>query len=55
MLVTVRGSLKTLIDQGKTEDQTVAAKPTAQLDAQWGKGFMKADDFVHMAYQSLKR
>ena len=55
MLVTVRGSLKTLIDQGKTEDQAVAAKPTAQLDAQWGKGFMKADDFVHAAYQSLKR
>jgi glyoxylase-like metal-dependent hydrolase (beta-lactamase superfamily II) len=54
MLVTVRGSLKTLIDQGKTEDQAVAAKPTAQLDEKWGKGFMKADDFVHMAYQSLK-
>jgi cyclase len=55
MLVTVRGNLKTLIDQGKTEDQAVAAKPTAQLDAQWGKGFMKADDFVHAAYESLKR
>jgi glyoxylase-like metal-dependent hydrolase (beta-lactamase superfamily II) len=55
MLVTVRKSLKTLIDQGKTEDQVVAAKPTEQLDAEWGKGFMKADDFVHMAYQSLKR
>jgi len=46
--------MKTLIDQGKTEDQAVAAKPTAQLDEKWGKGFMKADDFVHMAYQSLK-
>jgi glyoxylase-like metal-dependent hydrolase (beta-lactamase superfamily II) len=55
MLVTARASIKALVDQGKSEDEAVAAKPFAALDEQWGKGFMKADDFARMAYQSLKR
>jgi glyoxylase-like metal-dependent hydrolase (beta-lactamase superfamily II) len=55
MLVTARASVKALVDQGKSEDEAVAAKPTAALDEQWGTGFIKADAFVRMAYQSLKR
>jgi cyclase len=54
MLVKVRANLKTLIDQGKTEDEVVAAKPTAEFDAVWGVGFMMPDNFVRFAYQSLK-
>jgi glyoxylase-like metal-dependent hydrolase (beta-lactamase superfamily II) len=55
MLVGVRGKIKPLVDQGKSEDEVVAAKPTAQYDAQWGTGFMKAEQFTRFAYQSLKR
>jgi cyclase len=55
MLVKVRGNLKTLIDQGKSEDEAVAAKPTAEFDAVWGTGFMMPDNFVRFAYDSLKR
>ena len=55
MLVKVRGNLKTLIDQGKTEDEVVAAKPTAEFDAGWGGGFMNAETFTRFAYQSLKQ
>jgi glyoxylase-like metal-dependent hydrolase (beta-lactamase superfamily II) len=55
MLVAVRGKIKALADQGKSEDETVAAKPTADYDAQWGGGFMKPEPFVRAAYQSLKR
>ena len=55
MLVKVRGSLQTLIEQGKTEDEVVAAKPTAEFDAAWGTGFMNPETFTRFAYQSLKR
>jgi glyoxylase-like metal-dependent hydrolase (beta-lactamase superfamily II) len=55
MLVAVRAKIKALVDQGKSEDETVAAAPTADFDAQWGGGFMKPEPFTRMAYQSLKR
>ena len=55
MLVGARAKIKALVDQGKTEDETVAAKPTAEYDAQWGTGFMNAETFTRFAYQSLKR
>lgn len=55
MLVTVRGNVKTLVDQGRSEDEVVAAKPTAEFDAAWGGGFMNAENFTRFAYQSLKR
>jgi Mlc titration factor MtfA (ptsG expression regulator) len=55
MLVKVRGNIQTLIDQGKSEDDVVAAKPTAEFDAVWGTGFMKPETFARFAYQSLKR
>jgi cyclase len=55
MLVAVRANVKALVDQGKTEDEVVAAMPTADYDAQWGAGFMKAEPFTRFTYQSLKR
>ena len=55
MLVTARGKIQALIDQGLTEDQVVAAKPTAELDDPWGKGFMTPEQFVRFSYQSLKK
>jgi glyoxylase-like metal-dependent hydrolase (beta-lactamase superfamily II) len=55
MLVKVRGNIQTLIDQGKTEDEVWAAKPTAEFDAAWGQGFMMPEQFTRFAYQSLKR
>ena len=55
MLVKVRGNIQTLIDQGKTEDEVVAAKPTAEFDGAWGQGFMMPEQFTRFAYQSLKR
>jgi glyoxylase-like metal-dependent hydrolase (beta-lactamase superfamily II) len=56
MLVKLRSRVQALIDQGKSEDEAVAAKPTADLDAAWvPKGaFLTGDVAVRMAYQSLK-
>jgi cyclase len=55
MLVKVRDNLQTLIDQGKSEDEALAAKPTAEFDAAWGQGFMNPEQFTRFAYQSLKK
>jgi glyoxylase-like metal-dependent hydrolase (beta-lactamase superfamily II) len=54
MLVTVRGKIQALIDQGKSEDEVVAARPTAEFDAAWGQGFMNPENFTRFSYQSLK-
>jgi glyoxylase-like metal-dependent hydrolase (beta-lactamase superfamily II) len=53
MLASTRDRVKTLIAQGKTLDQIVAAKPTAQWDAKWGKEFMPPDIFVSFVHRSL--
>jgi glyoxylase-like metal-dependent hydrolase (beta-lactamase superfamily II) len=53
VLAGIRDRVKGLVAQGKTLDQIVAAKPTAQWDATWGKGFMKPDVFVSFVHRSL--
>ena len=53
MLGGIRDRVKALVAQGKTLDQIVAAKPTAQWDAAWGGGFMKPDLFVGVVHRSL--
>ena len=53
MLAGVRGAVNALVDAGKTEDETKAARPTAPWDDKWGKGFMKPEVFTGIVYQSL--
>ena len=55
-LVEIRTRVQKLIDEGKSEDEAVAAKPTKDLDARWVRpgGFLTGDIFTRMAYQSLK-
>jgi hypothetical protein len=55
MLRTVQGRLEPLAKAGKTADEVVASKPTKDLDAKWGMGFMTPDNFVRAAYTSLLR
>jgi cyclase len=54
VLVQVRDRVAALIRQGKTREQVIAAKPTAEWDATWGAGFMKPDVFLGIVYESLK-
>jgi hypothetical protein len=44
------------VEEGKTEEQTVAAKPTKDIDAKYVRpgGFLNGDTITRMAYQSLK-
>ena len=53
MLVTVRDRVQKLKAAGRTEKEVVAAKPTADLDPAWGKGFVQPDEFVAIVYNTL--
>jgi cyclase len=53
MLKKVRANVAGLIAAGKTADQVLAAKPTAEFDGVWGKGFIKPEIFAAVLYASL--
>jgi cyclase len=53
MLVGVRDRVKPLVSAGKTLAEVQAAKPSAAFDDKWGKGFIKPDTLVTIAYESL--
>jgi cyclase len=55
VLIKIRDRVGALIKQGKTKEQVIAAKPSAEWDAKWGTGFMKPDVFMGIVYESMKR
>jgi cyclase len=57
MLVQVRDRIRKLVDEGKTEQQVVDAKPLADLDAKWGnpQNPQAAINFVKNVYHSFHR
>ena len=54
MLATVSDRVRAAIKEGKTLEEVVAAKPTAEFDDVWGKGFLAPAQFVEIVYRSLK-
>ena len=55
MLVGVRAAVMRHVTAGWSLERVVAAKPTAKLDATWGKGFLQPDKFVEIVYSDLVR
>ncbi len=55
MLATVHERITPLVKGGKSVEEVVAAKPLADLDDKWGKGFMKPDVFVKIVYGGIKK
>jgi glyoxylase-like metal-dependent hydrolase (beta-lactamase superfamily II) len=53
MLVTVRDRLSRLMAEGRSRDEVVAERPTADLDAVWSGGPITPDVFVGLAYDGL--
>jgi cyclase len=53
MLVTARDRMAKLVKEGKSEDDAVAAKPFADLDAKWAMSELAAKNFVRVVYHSL--
>jgi hypothetical protein len=55
ILKTIRGRFQSLIDDGMSADEVVAAGVTSEWDQQMGAGFMNPENFTRLAYQSLTR
>jgi glyoxylase-like metal-dependent hydrolase (beta-lactamase superfamily II) len=55
MLVTARDRMAELVAEGKSEQDVLAAKPFADLDAKWAANEQAATNFVRMVYNSFKR
>jgi glyoxylase-like metal-dependent hydrolase (beta-lactamase superfamily II) len=55
MLATVHDRLARMLDAGKTTRDAIAARPTADLDAAWAKGFFTGGMFTRIAYEGLVR
>ena len=53
MMVKVRDRVAPLVKQGKTREQVIAAKPTADLDAKWATGFLTPDVFLGIVYDGM--
>ena len=53
MLVTARDRMAKLVKEGKSEDDVVAWKPFADLDAKWAPTELAAKNFVRVVYHSL--
>ncbi len=53
MLSTVRHSVAELVRDGKSQEEAVAAHPTAEFDAAWATNQESADRFVGLVYRSL--
>ncbi len=53
MLATVSSRVKALVAQGKKLEDIIAAKPSAEWDEKWGKGFIKTPKFAEMLARPL--
>jgi glyoxylase-like metal-dependent hydrolase (beta-lactamase superfamily II) len=53
ILKTIRSRFQSLIDDGLSADEVVAAGVTSEWDATMGTGFMDPETFTRLAYQSL--
>jgi cyclase len=55
VMIALRDRISKLIREGKTLDEAVAARPTADLDPKWGNGPIRPDQIVEEVYADLKR
>lgn len=53
VLVEIRDKVAALKKQGRTLEETIAAKPSARTDEEWGKSFMNPSRFLALVYQGV--
>jgi len=54
VMSTLRRRIGDLVKSGKTLEQVVAAKPTAEFDPRWANGPVRPDQYVEEIYTDLK-
>ena len=55
VLVAIAAKIRTMVDEGKSQAEIVAAKPTEEWDAQWGTGWMSPDKFVEITVRGMTK
>ena len=55
MLATARDRMAAMVGKGMTEEEALAAKPFADLDAKWAGNERDSINFIRMVYNSFKR
>ncbi len=55
MLAAVSVKIEAMVKAKKTLAQVMAAKPTRDYDATWGKGFLKPEQFVEIVFTSVNK
>jgi cyclase len=55
VIATARDRIRRLYDEGKSEQEVLAAKPLAELDGKWAANEQAANNFVRVVYNSFKR
>lgn len=55
VMLTLRDRITALIKDGRSVEEAVAAKPSAELDPKWGNGPVRPDQIVEEIYADLKR
>jgi hypothetical protein len=53
MLVAIRQNVAKLKGQGRTLEETIAAKPTAAFDAKWGQFVIDPNLFTRLVYEGV--
>lgn len=53
MLIDIRGKVASLKKQGKTLEQTIAARPTAAYDSKWGGFMVNGELFTTLVYRGI--
>ncbi|HEY6257227.1 MAG TPA: hypothetical protein VIY51_15695 [Xanthobacteraceae bacterium] len=55
VMIALRERISKLIAEGKSMEDAVALKPSADFDAKWGNGPVRPDQIVEEVYADLKR
>jgi cyclase len=55
MIVTVRDRVKQMVGAGRTEQEILAARPTAEFDAQYGHGRVSPEELVREIYAAVTK
>jgi cyclase len=55
MLATAHDRMAAMVGKGMSEEEAMAAKPFADLDAKWAGNERDSVNFIRMAYNSFKR
>jgi len=55
MLVTLRDRMQKLMSQGKSIEEIIASKPSADFDDVWGNGFLNPESFLKVLHSAMPK